>query len=132
MTPVISHALEGLVVELFRLDQLLKALECLDSRRTKAVLKNAREKFRSVADNIRAHLHSEAPEGSHSVAVSSTTSSAGVPDAKRQRTLDPVVFTRTEPPSAHGQPVSKPKCESEQEKKVGHVLPGQKEKRVAP
>jgi len=93
MTPVLSHALEGLVLELARLEQLLKALECLDSRRSKHILKNAREKFRSVADSLRSHLIAEAPEGVFSAASGSSTAQ---PSAKRQRTLDPVLFTRAD------------------------------------
>ncbi len=93
MTPVLSHALEGLIVELSRLEVLLKTLECLDSRRTKQVLKHAREKFRSVADSLRAHLHAEAPEGTFS-APSQVASE--VPSGKRQRTLDPVLFAKSD------------------------------------
>jgi hypothetical protein len=96
MTPVLSHALEGLILELGRLEQFLKALESLDTRRTKAVLKNAREKFRSVIDSVRAHLHAEAPDG---------TPAAPAAAVKRQRTLDTVLFSKAESePVNHNNP----------------------------
>jgi hypothetical protein len=102
MTPVLSHALEGLILELSRLEQFLKALETLDSRRSKQVLKHAREKFRSVADSLRAHLHAEAPEGAFAAPLPTAPE---LPGAKRQRTLDPVLFAKAEadPKNHHAQ-----------------------------
>ncbi len=80
MNPILTHALEGLLEELQRLDQLLKALSVLDSRRTAAVLKGARDRFRAVSDSVRAHLQAEV--------------GPALPDKKRQRTLDGVVFSK--------------------------------------
>jgi hypothetical protein len=90
MNPVLSHALEGIILEIVRLDQLLKVLSGLDTRRSFSVLKNAREKLRQVSDSFRAHLQAEAHD------TLSVQTLCAPPETKRQRTLDAVVVFKKE------------------------------------